>query len=81
MSNAVHPALGEAAQICIAAKGQEFSRFNVSLLKDLLAYTKARQADKCWMICDELMNSAEFRAWAPKNGIAVRNPPHYEARD
>ena len=58
------PALGEAAQICIAAHGHTFRVRNARLLKDLAEHMNAHNTAHCWALCDELMNSAEFRAWA-----------------
>ena len=74
MSETVHPAVGEAAQILIAARNQEFSPGITKLLRDLLPVTKARDTGKCWVICDCLWQYDEFKEWARRNGIPVRTP-------
>ena len=74
MSETVHPAVGEAAQILIAAKGHEFSKSVVALLQALLPATKERDGAKCWFICDSLWQYDEFKDWARQNGIPARSP-------
>ena len=74
MSEAVHPAVGEAAQILLKAKGQAFSYSVTAILRALLPVAKELDAGRCWLLCDELWQIEEFREWAAKNGIRLRSP-------
>ena len=74
MAETVHPTVGEAAQILIKAKGQEFLPGITKLLRDLLPATKERKAEMCWVLCDCLWQYDSFKTWAQNNGIPVRSP-------
>ena len=74
MSDTMHPAVGEAAQILLKARGQEFSHAVKIVFDALLPATKERNAGLCWVLCDELWQINEFREWAAKNGIPLRSP-------